>query len=570
TATTTARPAMIIPDTIDPAYVTGTVDADMTDEDMLWAAAAFTQDPVAAFNMVKTFAYDPYKGSLRGTRGTLWGESGNALDQASLLIALLRAAGIPARYRHGSLDTAEAQTLLDSMFPITQGAAGYLPTAVTLADPLNNAGLIALAQDHWWVEAYLPGQGWTNLDPTFPAASLGDVAATPATDGSDRIAEIPDALRHKVHMELEIEQYNSFPIGGTNLSTSVPLTAAFAASQVASKAVILGHLLTSNIPPGLVFSTVEHTYTPYFGINGDQYVEFGESFSDLMTSFPLASHFTTAAWITFELTDADGNSETFTREVKDSIGVATRLLGGVIDISSPTDNAPFISFEDAFVADFLPNMIGNASYAQRHEAELQYDLVALAQATEALPKDDLTTPEAQEQAGEIRYQGEIARSLLFSLTGLDFAFRSDALTATLAENLRVNLFYDRSRVIIMHGTSMQDSAIRTVDLRNTTAQAIVAPGQAESAARTAQWVKAVAESYFEVDALRDASGQEPITTARIFEAAAVQNIDLVYVTPGDLDLLDLYLPDPDAYGYAAAALLNGQEVLIPTKPVLID
>ncbi len=565
---TTARPALVIPDAVDPTFVAATVDADSADEDMLWAASAFTQDPLAAFAMVQNFAFDPYKGSLRGTRGTLWGEAGNSLDQSSALIAMLRAAGVPARYRHGTLDIADAQTLLASMFDAPQGVAGYLPADAVLADPLNDPALIALAQDHWWVEAYLPGIGWTDLDPTFPGTAVGDIIATPGTN--DQIAEIPDTLRHKVHMELEIEQYNSFPIGGTNLSTSIPLTATFAAAQVASKAVILGHLLETDDPGGLVFTSVEHTYTPYFGINGDQYVELGQPFSDLMTSFPLASHFTTAAWIHFELTDADGDSQTFTREVKDTIGIATRLLGGVLDITSPADNAPFISSEDAFVADFLPNLVRNTDYAARHEAELQYDVLELAQETEALPKDDLTTPEAEEQAGEARYRGEIARALLYSLSGLDFAFRADSLTDTLAENLRVNLFYDKSRVIVMHGASVEDSAVRTVDLRNTDARAIAAPGQAETAVRTAQWVKAVAESYFEGDALRDASGLEPITTARIFEEAQAQGIDFVYVTPDQLDLLDLYLPDPDAYGHAAAALIAGQEVLIPTEPVLID
>ena len=34
----------------------------------------------------------------------VWSEAGNSTDQSSLLIALLRASGIPAAYRQGALD----------------------------------------------------------------------------------------------------------------------------------------------------------------------------------------------------------------------------------------------------------------------------------------------------------------------------------------------------------------------------------------------------------------------------------------------------------------------------------
>lgn len=568
TVSATARPSTIIPDAIDPAFTLPTVDADALDGDMLWAAAAFAQEPVAAFYLVRGFAYDPYKGSLRGTRGTLWGEAGNSLDQSSLLIALLRAAGIPARYRHGSLNTADAQTLLASMFAPAQGLAGYQPEGTAVADPVNDPALLALAQDHWWVEAYLPGQGWTDLDPSFAQAQAGDIFATPGAN--DRIAEIPDNLRHKVYLELEVEQYNTFPVGGANLTTFVPLTGTFATAQIAAKAVILGHLVESDAEGGMVYTTVEHTYTPYFGINGDEFVEAGEPFADFLTNFPLASTFTTAEWLTFALTDADGQTQTFTRPVKDLIGPGVRLLGGNLNVTAPAEDEPFITFGDSFTAVFLPNHLRNNAFARRQQAALQQDVVSLAQAVDALPRDDLSTPAAETQADHALLQIEIARALLYGLSGLEFARQADPLADDLQANLGLKLFYAIPRIIIMQGASVQAAATRSVDLRNTQAQAIVAPGRPLSAARTAQWVKAVAESYYEGDALRDPAGDEPVTTARIFEAAQAQGLGFVYVRPDQMDLLDLYLPDPNAYGYAAAALIEGKEVLIPQTPVLLD
>jgi hypothetical protein len=91
------------------------------------------------FAYVRSLGYESYKGSLRGTRGTLWSEAGNSLDQASLLIAMLRGSGIPARYRHGTLSTERAQELILSMFPEPQGVSGHIPPGTELADSLRQS-----------------------------------------------------------------------------------------------------------------------------------------------------------------------------------------------------------------------------------------------------------------------------------------------------------------------------------------------------------------------------------------------------------------------------------------------
>ena len=57
----------------------------------------------ALFNYVRdNINYSFYYDTRYGATGTLNARSGNDVDQAHLLIAMLRAAGIPARYHHGT------------------------------------------------------------------------------------------------------------------------------------------------------------------------------------------------------------------------------------------------------------------------------------------------------------------------------------------------------------------------------------------------------------------------------------------------------------------------------------
>ena len=83
-----------------------------------------------AFRFVRDqIGYEAYDGSLRGARGTLWSEAGNSLDQASLLIALLRGQGIGARYVRGTLSADDARVVIRSMFDpvVAASAVGYIP-----------------------------------------------------------------------------------------------------------------------------------------------------------------------------------------------------------------------------------------------------------------------------------------------------------------------------------------------------------------------------------------------------------------------------------------------------------
>ena len=95
----------------------------------------------AIFNYVRDqIAYEEYKDSKYGAVVTMDRKSGNSADQAHLLIAMLRTAGIPARYHHG---------------------------ICTFTD-----GTIT---DHVWVEYTFDGATWHALDPTSTRNSFDSI-----------------------------------------------------------------------------------------------------------------------------------------------------------------------------------------------------------------------------------------------------------------------------------------------------------------------------------------------------------------------------------------------------------
>ena len=94
-----------------------------------------------AVNNIYTYVIDSmnYAGYVPGDNGALLAHqtgTGDCTDYADLMIALTRAAGIPARFVEG----------------VTYGSDGYYDEAQT---------------KHDWLEVYLPGSGWVPMDPTW-------------------------------------------------------------------------------------------------------------------------------------------------------------------------------------------------------------------------------------------------------------------------------------------------------------------------------------------------------------------------------------------------------------------
>lgn len=235
------------------------IDGSQVDVDEL--ALALDGDAAALVDWVRTnIAFEQYPGLLRGTRGTLIGRAGNALDTAFLLAHLLDSAGYEARIVHSTLPEAAARTLVAQMMapqsPATaigdetaltallvelgqafglseseskadltaalapdatadpalaaaQQDAAFIQTTladagVTLGDATALDAVITEATDYFWVQYRLSaGAPWRAAQPAFKDPALAP-KRLPVIETF--FEEVPPALLHRIRIQVTLEQ----------------------------------------------------------------------------------------------------------------------------------------------------------------------------------------------------------------------------------------------------------------------------------------------------------------------------------------------------------------------------
>lgn len=162
-----------------PADLVATLDAPITPE-IQAQADALGNKPVPIFEWVrKNIAFVPSSGSLQGAAGTLQTRRGNAADQSSLLISLLRASGVHARYVTGNVEIEAARAKrwlgVDRIEAVTElFTEGGIPFEAVV----SGGSVSAIRFSHVWVEAWIDfapsrgavqrsGDAWVGLDPSY-------------------------------------------------------------------------------------------------------------------------------------------------------------------------------------------------------------------------------------------------------------------------------------------------------------------------------------------------------------------------------------------------------------------
>lgn len=163
-----------------PEHLSENIEVKFTD-DIKTLAASLNNNPTEIYAWVhNNIRYIPSYGSIQGTQHTLEAKRGNATDTASLLISLLRAANIPARYAYGTVELP-----LDKV----QNWVGNVSNAGAALNLMGQGGIpsIGMARngvithvkfEHTWVEAYVDfepsrgvknreGDNWIPMDASF-------------------------------------------------------------------------------------------------------------------------------------------------------------------------------------------------------------------------------------------------------------------------------------------------------------------------------------------------------------------------------------------------------------------
>jgi hypothetical protein len=191
--------------------------------------------------------------------------AGNALDVASLGVALMRGSGVPAQYASGTLSEGQAQQLILSMFPASYQTVGYIPPGTQVSDPADDAQLLTETESHSWFQ-FDAGSGMADAGPLMPGATVGQAFAT----STGTFTEVSDSLRAKSEVSLTAEIYSQADAAfGLN-----PLQETVVLDQTFNDVELVGHPLTvgnfvSQSGIGATFSSVTHTYSPYLEVGDD-------------------------------------------------------------------------------------------------------------------------------------------------------------------------------------------------------------------------------------------------------------------------------------------------------------
>lgn len=149
--------------------------------------------------VTRNISFEPYSGELRGARGVLRDKRGNSVDQAELVVALMRAKGINARYARGRKSPERIQALLTKFAGNATliDPASISNQAASVQDPTVNPRYTSLIDDHVWAEVESNGV-WLAADPVF-ASKL----APPVVQATSRESEMWDDLRAKISIEIQ-------------------------------------------------------------------------------------------------------------------------------------------------------------------------------------------------------------------------------------------------------------------------------------------------------------------------------------------------------------------------------
>jgi len=189
-------PNAALPLTPTPADLAATEDVQIT-QAIKDLAASLNNQPVAIYNWVRNnILFVPSYGSIQGSDMTLQTMRGNSFDTASLLIALLRAANVPARYVYGTIEV-PADKAMNWVGGVTvpQAAISLMNQGGIPSMGIGLGGRVrSIRLEHVWVEAFVdynPSRGAVNRKPNTWVPLDASFKQYQFTQGMDIESNVP-------------------------------------------------------------------------------------------------------------------------------------------------------------------------------------------------------------------------------------------------------------------------------------------------------------------------------------------------------------------------------------------
>jgi len=558
-------------------FLAATPDADPADPPVSHRAGTLGGDAQYLFEFVRDeVSHQPYAGSLHGARGTLYGLGGNAVDRTNLLVALLRASGIPAGYRRGNLDEAGLDRLEAGMFPAagTMDRAGLpVDLGALRADPIRLLGMLdpsarsglgdtrsaqlaALTtlgdaeleallfeqpslpaelrehlRDHLWAEAWIDN-GWVALDPSFPDAAVGEQVVSSAS--GELAAAVPEELRHRVSVRLVYEDYQ--PAWDQELQLHPPvLTVNRGAGDLVGRSLISYQDIEAEVVSGMIFFTASTHYTPILEIHDlehptEREVMTGEAFEEFASNFggALTDIYATSLWLEVELLapgQVEGQGETHRRPLADRLGEEARA--GLPYDSGDADFGQMM-IDPLDVSSLLVQAAPVPARLTRARQVLLRAVVARAQEISA--EMALRDPEEEPTPEESSFHRHMAAQLTTTellLYGSNFASRVHILG-----QLKGQRPYNFAPRVLLATAHISPEAVQSLglDLVREQVQTLGLPGQLVRDRRTFQSGYGLTATSMEAALMERMSGlNEAVSTGRVFAEARQQGIPFTYL-----------------------------------------
>jgi len=466
------------------------------------------------------FSFDPYEGSLRGARGTVFARGGNALDRSLLLGAILDELRVPWRLVRGQLAEEQAIDLL-LLSTLTGSYSGVdVPDNAQSYDPAFDLRGRGTVQRHFWVQAEVRGD-WIDLDPTFPGRANGpavtDVLET-FDDGQPAAADV-----HSVTISVHHD--------GTNASNA----------QVLSHSGPLHHLAYRNLTLTMARDALgAPNLVPHLAVA-----------DDVVTGRPIATNGLRRVWV-----------EYFFR-----LGASEHRV--VRDLYSSDSQFNFFDLDQqVFSVVILPGFVGPDYYRAVLNALLN-DFAEIAQGLRSAAQAQIAAGRADDDVS-LELRGELDRALVTAMgvASLSFATVSDELALRVAATLGVRPFYRRPRVIMTGAFRRGDELFYQIDLRYNAMDSVVYEGVPPAAAFAFNAVRGRVDSQLEGVVLQELTGVPSVTVDAVFNTARSESLGLRTVHAGNVNRIASTSLSTEAQRRITESVSNqGRVVLIPSDNV---